>query len=101
MEILRIILPVVLAGAIGIFVVLRMKHKYKKGTLGKKKNQNAQYLLDSLFTIGILAGSSVGVIISLFFSWSLLNSISIGAGIGLLCGYVAYEIYSKMGTEHS
>ena len=38
MEILRIVSPLILAGGISIYVVYRMKHKYKNGRLGKKKN---------------------------------------------------------------
>ena len=34
LEIARILLPVVIVGGIAVFVVLRMKYKYKKGNLG-------------------------------------------------------------------
>ncbi|MCP3027222.1 hypothetical protein [Halobacillus sp. A5] len=101
MEIVRILLPVVLVGGIAVFVVMRMKHKYKKNTLGKKKSKGAQNLLDSLIPLGMMTGCVFSVLLSIFFPISLLSTIALGAGTGLLFGYVAYEIYSKRGESHS
>ncbi|ALX50668.1 hypothetical protein [Lentibacillus amyloliquefaciens] len=101
MEIVRILLPVVIAGGIAVFVVIRMKHKYKKGTLGKKKSKGAQNLLDSLIPLGMVIGCAVAVLLSIFFPISLLTTIGLGAGIGLLFGYFAYEIYSKEAESYS
>lgn len=101
MEIMRIVLPLIIVGGIGIFVILRLKHKYKRGSLGKKKSESAQVWLDSLIPLGMIFGSAFSVVFSLFFSTSLPTTISLGAGIGLLFGYFAYEIYSKIGTSHS
>ncbi|MGN8645066.1 hypothetical protein ACTNEO_03110 [Gracilibacillus sp. HCP3S3_G5_1] len=95
MEIVRILLPVVIVGALAVLVVLRMADKYKKGNLGKKESKKAQNLLDSLIPLGMIIGCAVGILISMFFSISLLSTIGLGAGIGLLFGYFAYEIYSK------
>lgn len=95
MEIALILLPVIISGGIAIFVILRMKHKFKKGTLGKKKSKSTQHVLDSLIPLGMLLGCVVGVFINLYFSIPLLHTISIGAAIGFLFGYFAYEIYSK------
>lgn len=43
----------------------------------------------------MICGCAVGVISSMFFPISLLPTLSLGAGIGLLFGYFAYEIYSN------
>ncbi len=94
-EIGRILLPFVLVCGIAIFVVMRMKHKYTKGTLGKKKSISAQQLLDSFIPLGMIIGGALGVLSSLYLPIPLLPTISMGAGIGLLFGYFAYEIYSK------
>jgi len=99
MEIMRIILPIIIVGVIGIFVVYRMKHKYDQGKLGKKESKGAQNLLDSLLPLGMLCGCAISVIFSIFFPTSLLTTVSLGAGIGLLCGYFAYEIYSQKGNN--
>ncbi|MBM7601023.1 hypothetical protein JOC34_003444 [Virgibacillus halotolerans] len=95
LEIVRTVLPVVIVGAIAVFVVLRMKNKYKKGTLGKKKSKGAQNLLDSLIPFGMMIGCAVAVLLSIIFPIPLLSTIVWGPGIGLLFGYFAYEIYSK------
>lgn len=95
LEIARISLPVVIVGGIAVFVVIRMKHKYKKGTLGKKKSKGAQNMLDSLLPFGMMIGCAVAVLLSIFFPISWLSTIGFGAGIGLLFGYFAYEIFSK------
>ena len=95
MEIVGIILPIAIVGGIAIFVVKRLEHKYKQGKLGKKKSKDAQNLLDSLIPLGMLFGCAAGVILSLFFSFSLLSTLTFGSGIGLLLGYFAYEMYSK------
>ncbi|SFL99143.1 hypothetical protein SAMN04487943_10669 [Gracilibacillus orientalis] len=95
MEIVRILLPLVLVCGIAVFVVMRMIHKTKKGTLGKKKSKSAQNLLDSLIPIGMVIGCVVAILLSIFFPISLPSIFSLGAGIGLLFGYFAYEVYSK------
>ena len=101
LEIARIVLPVVIVGGIGLFVILRMKHKYKKGTLGKKKSEGAQVLLDSLIPFGMMIGLAVAILLSIIFPIPLLSSIAWGPGIGMLFGYFAYEIYSKKEESHS
>ncbi len=95
LEIARILLPLVIVCGIAIFVVVRMKHKYKKGTLGKKESTGAQNILDSLIPLGMLFGCIVGMILSTLFPIPLLSTLSLSAGIGLLLGYLGYEIYSK------
>jgi preprotein translocase subunit YajC len=40
MEIIRILLPLVIVGGIAVFVVIRLKGKSRKGTLGKKKKNS-------------------------------------------------------------
>ncbi|WP_080876290.1 hypothetical protein [Oceanobacillus timonensis] len=98
---MRVLLPLVLVCGIAIFVVMRMKHKYEKGTLGKKKSKGAQQLLDSLIPLGMTAGCAFAIIFSAIFPISLLSIFGLGAGTGLLLGYVAYEIYSKKPEVHS
>ncbi|CDQ39953.1 hypothetical protein [Virgibacillus salexigens] len=101
LEVMRILLPVVIAGGIAVFVVIRVKHKYKIGKLGKKKSKGTPYLLDSLVPLGMMVGCAAAILLSLFFSISLLSTIGLGAGIGLLLGYFAYEIYSKEKENYS
>lgn len=91
-----ILLPIVLVGGIAVFVILRMTHKYKNGTLGKKKSKNAQSLLDSLIPIGMIVGFAVALLLSIIFSIPLVTTIAFAPGIGLLIGYFAYEVYSNM-----
>ena len=100
LEIARTLLPLIIVGGIAVFVVLRMKQKYKRGTLGKKKSKAAQNLLDSLIPIGMMIGSAVAIILSMFSPISLLSAIAWGPGIGLLFGYFAYEIYSKKSESY-
>gem|GEM_PF-844507 len=95
LEITHILLPIVIVGGIAVFVVTRMKHKYKNDTLGKKKSKSNQILLDSFIPLGMLIGCAIALLISLFLPISLLSIIGLGAGIGLLFGYLAYEVYSK------
>lgn len=95
LEIARIVLPVAILGGIALFVILRMKHKYKKGTLGRKKTESAQILLNSLIPFGMMIGLAAAILLSLFTPFSFLSAIAWGPGIGMLFGYFAYEIYSK------
>lgn len=101
LEIARTILPLIIVGGIAVFVILRMKHKYKKGTLGKKESKGAQSLVDSLIPYGIMIGAAVAVLLSMFSPISLLSAIVWGPGIGMLFGYFAYEFYSKKEESHS
>ena len=95
LEIIRIVLPISIVGAIAVFVITRLKGKQKRGTLGKKETTEAQTLLDSLIPLGMVFGSAIGVLFGIVFSISLSNAIVLGAGIGMLVGYFAYEFYSK------
>ncbi len=95
LEIFRILLPIIIVGAIVVFIVLRMVKKGKNGTLGKKDSEGAQILLDSLIPLGMISGCAVAVLVSMFFPVSFLTAVSFGPGIGMLFGYIAYEIYSK------
>ncbi|MGN7402512.1 hypothetical protein ACTHO0_21915 [Cytobacillus praedii] len=101
MEVLRSVLPVVINGGIAVFVIKRLEHQYKQGNLGKKKSKAAQNLLNSLIPLGMLIGCTIGVIVSMFLPISLLPAVSLGAGIGLLFGYFAFEIYSREGESYS
>ncbi|MED0938691.1 hypothetical protein P4T37_18440 [Bacillus mobilis] len=101
MWLITAIAPVLIVGGIVVFVIKRLEHKYKNGKLGKKKNQKAQLLLDSLIPIGMLVGCIIGLIFGMFFPHFSLLSASLGSGIGYLFGYFAYEIYSKTGDNFS
>lgn len=101
LEIVRTLLPLIVAGGIALFVILRMKHKYKKGTLGKKKSKSAQNLLDSLIPLGMVIGCAVAVLASIFFPISLLSAFGWGPGVGLLFGYLAYKVYSEKEESYS
>ncbi|PFR11069.1 hypothetical protein COK52_23490 [Bacillus thuringiensis] len=91
--------PVILVGGIVVFVIKRLEHKYKHGKLGKKKSNEAQILLDSLIPIGMFIGCIIGLIFGMFFPDYSLLAVSLGAGIGYLFGFFAYEFYSK--TENN
>ncbi|WP_025784648.1 hypothetical protein [Sporosarcina sp. D27] len=101
LEIARIVLPIAIVGGIAIFVILRMKDKYKKGTLGKKKTKSSQILLDSLIPFGMMSGMAVSILLSLFTPFSFLSAIAWGPGIGMFFGYFAYEIYSNNEESYS
>ena len=54
-------------GGIVVFVIERLKHKYKEGKLGQKKSKDAQNLLDSLIPMGMFVGCTIGLIFGIFF----------------------------------
>ncbi|MEI5924919.1 hypothetical protein ACK3XG_21215 [Bacillus sp. TD10] len=101
MWLLTAIAPILIVGGIVVYVIGRLKHKYDNGTLGKKKSKKAQVLLDSLIPMGMLVGCMIGLIFGMFFPDFSLLSVSLGAGIGYLFGYFAYEFYSKTGNNFS
>lgn len=100
-DIVLIVLPIVIVGAIALFVIRRLKAMQGRGALGKKETTEAQTLLDSLIPLGMIFGSAGGVLISILFTISLSWAIPLGAGIGMLAGYFAYEFYSKAEKSHS
>ncbi|KWU63478.1 hypothetical protein AWW70_13015 [Bacillus mycoides] len=101
MWLITVIAPVVIVGGIVVFVIKRMEHKYNQGKLGKKKSKGAQQLLDSLIPMGMLLGCLIGIIVDIFSPGYSLFTVGLGAGIGYLFGFFAYEIYSKTGNEFS
>ncbi|RAN83882.1 hypothetical protein [Bacillus sp. SRB_331] len=101
MWLITAIAPVVIVGGIVLYVIGRLKHKYNNGNLGKKKSKNAQVLLDSLIPMGMLLGCLIGIIVDIFFPGYSLFTVGLGAGIGYLFGFFAYEIYSKTGNDFS
>ena len=87
MEMLKIVWTILLAGAIGVFVILRLKSKFK----GKTSDDiMREQIVGSYF---MPFGMILGAIYSLFSSVPL----SVGASIGFLFGYFAYEVYSRKG----
>lgn len=91
--VLGILFPLLIAGFIVVFVIRRLDLKMKQGTLPKKKSKTAQTVLDSLIPLGMLIGSVIGLLISMVSTISLGLVFSLGASIGLLGGYFAYERY--------
>ncbi len=100
-ELVGIVLPIAIIGGIMVFVIKRLEHKHKQGKLGKKKSKVAQNLLDSLMPLGMLFGCTIGLILSMFFSISLLSTLSFGSGLGLLLGYFSYVIYGNKEESYS
>lgn len=96
LEIAGTLLPFAIVCLIVVFVILRMKHKYEQGTLGKKEAKSAQSVLDSLIPLGMVFGLAAAILISLVSPFTLLSAIAWGPGIGMLFGYIAYEVYSRM-----
>ncbi|MFI8684824.1 hypothetical protein [Rossellomorea sp. NPDC077527] len=86
------IVPLVLIGAVAVWVIQRLHRKHSQDTSAQTTSKAAQDLLDSLIPVGMIFGSAFGVIISILFSTSLLFTVSVGAGIGLLVGFIAYEV---------
>ena len=68
-EIIRTLLPLLIVSGIALFVIIKMKRKYKQRALGKKKTKNAQILLDSLIPFGMIIGCLIGIIVNAFFSF--------------------------------
>ena len=97
MEMLEIVWPIVLTGAIGIFVILRLKRKFK----GKTSDDiTREQIVGAYFMpFGMILGLIVNTIYSMFSSDSLLTNVSMGPGIGFLFGYFAYEVYSRKGES--
>ncbi|MCA0170906.1 hypothetical protein LCD38_03050, partial [Bacillus sp. RAR_GA_16] len=63
--------------------------------------RSAQNILDSLIPFGIMIGLAVSLLLSIFSLFSFLSAITWGPGIGMLVGYVAYEIFSKKEDRYS
>ncbi|ARD49589.1 hypothetical protein SporoP33_01540 [Sporosarcina sp. P33] len=95
MDIVQIVFPLILVGGIIIFVIKRLDRKNKAGVFAKKSSQNAQVLLDSLIPLGMIFGSAASLVLSIIFPFPILSSISIGAAVGLLAGYFAYQSYGR------
>lgn len=93
--VLGILFPLLIAGLIVVFVIRKLDLKMKQGTLPKKKSKTAQTVLDSLIPLGMLIGSVIGLLISMVSTISLGLAFSLGASIGLLGGYFAYERYGN------
>ena len=87
MEMLKIVWPLLLTGVISLFIILRLKRKFKGRT---SNNVTREEIVGAYFMpFGII----IGAIYSSFSSVPL----SIGPSVGFLLGYVAYEVYSRKG----
>lgn len=100
-DIIFIVMPIVILGAIVIFVIQKLKGKQQRGELGKRESVSAQTLLDSMIPLGMIFGSALGIVFSMLFPFSFGNGITFGAGLGFLGGYFAYDYYSKQGETHN
>src|SRR5690554_3394429 len=74
-EIFLIVLPIIVVGAIALFVILKLKGKQARGELGKKDSTSTQTLLDSMIPLGMIFGSGLGMVFSMLFPFSLGNGI--------------------------
>ena len=95
MELLKMVWQILLAGAISLFIILRLKSKFK----GKTSNDitRAQIVGAYFMPFGMIFGASVSAIYSMFSSVHLVTTVSVGASLGFLFGYFAYEFYSRKG----
>ena len=91
MEMLEIVWPLVLTAAIVIFIILRLKSKFK----GKTSDDITREEIVGGYFMPI--GLVLGTVYSLFSSIPLINSL--GPSIGFLFGYFAYEVYSRKGES--
>ncbi|WP_080874483.1 hypothetical protein [Oceanobacillus timonensis] len=98
MEIIKAIAPLIIVGGIAVFVVNRAKYKFNQSSPEKKKSKEKQDVSISFIPIGMFFGCAAGVILGTFSSIFLPTTISLGAGIGYLLGYFAYEFYNKEET---
>ncbi|MBS4218268.1 hypothetical protein KHA96_08080 [Bacillus sp. FJAT-49711] len=65
-----------------------------------KNSSDAKSWIDSLIPLGMILGCAIGVIFGMFFKPSfLVFAVSIGAGIGYLCGVIVYGVYNKKGDS--
>lgn len=83
MEMLEIVWPILLAGAISLFVILRLKSKLERIT--PEKITSAHTIGSYFIPFGMMLGFYIGG--------------SVGASIGYLFGYFAYEVYSRKGES--
>ena len=90
MEMLKIVWPLLLTGVISLFIILRLKSKFK----GKTSDDITREQIVGAYFMPF--GLILGTIYSLFSSVPLSG---VGPSIGFLCGYVAYEVYSRKGES--
>ena len=91
MEMLKIVWPLLLTGVISLFIILRLKRKFKGKT---SEDITKEQIVGGYFMpIGLV----LGTVYSLFSSIPLINSL--GPSIGFLFGYFAYEVYSRKGES--
>lgn len=93
LDIIWIVLPIVIVGGIGLFIVKGLRYKSYDRNDGKRKSRNAEHLLNSIIPFGLIIGCVIGVTLSMFLQISLLHTISLGSAIGLLLGYLVYDIF--------
>jgi len=68
-------------------------HFHEGGETSGVKNKD---LINSLIPLGMIFGGAIGVILGMFFEPTpQVFPITLGAGIGLLLGSIAYGFYSR------
>lgn len=92
MEFAIAIMPILIAGVIGVYVINSLKRLANEGKIGKKKLKGAQILLDNLILLGMMFGCAIGFIFGVFFHLFLPFTISLGISIGYLLGFFAYKV---------
>ncbi|PYZ96332.1 hypothetical protein CR205_11420 [Alteribacter lacisalsi] len=95
MGIVEALWPLVVMGAVVVFVILRLKQKQEQGTMGKMKSKEAQAWLDSSIPLGMIAGSLLGLVAGVMLPFSLLTAWVVGTAAGYLGGYFVYEYFSR------
>ena len=85
---LIIVWPLLLTGVISLFIILRLKSKFK----GRTSNDVTREEIVGAYFMPF------GMILGLI-SDSLLTNVSMGPSIGFLFGYFAYEVYSRKGES--
>ena len=101
MELVLAIAPVVIIGGMVVYVMERLTHESKQGSLPKKKSKGAQGLVDSLMPIGMLCGCAFGILLGMLSPIPMAYTVGLGTGIGYLLGFFACESYSKKGNDYS
>ena len=90
MEMLEIVWPLLLTGVISLFIILRLKRKFK----GRTSNDVTREEIVGAYFMPF--GLILGVIYSMFSSDPLTT---LGPSMGFLFGYFAYEVYSRKGES--
>ena len=101
MELFLAIAPVAIIGGMVVYVIKRLQHQYNQGNLAERKSKGAQDLIDSLMPIGMLCGCAFGILLGMLSPIPMAYTVGLGAGVGYLLGFFAYERFSRKGNDPS